>query len=162
MHALALPALDQARLSELASAYLNAEYRWQQEGVWHGMRIGSPAPGIDGEFPDATRFAMISAWDPYSVARDEAENRREDEALRQRLSASPYRFVPAFSAAPDRSWREPSWLVAGIPAGSLDELGRRFGQLGTLYWRRGEPIRLRMYAAAPAGLQSHPDIDWLD
>lgn len=161
MPAFSLPALGEARLIELATAYLNAEYRWQHDGDWQRLRIGSPAPGIDREFPGATRFAMISAWDPHSVPRDESENRHDDAALRHRLASSPYTFVPAFSSAPDRSWREPSWMIFGIPAEALDRLGCDFGQLATLFWKRGEPIRLRMYARQPPCFPDHPHIDWL-
>ena len=159
---LAVPRLDASRLAELARAYLDAEYRWQMEGSWHWLRIGSPAPEVDAAFPDTTRFGLLSAWDPHSIIREESENRRADEALRHQLASSPYVFHPAFSSAPDRSWREPSWMVAGIPAEPLDDLGRRFGQLGTLFWRRGQPVRLRMRANAPVGFEDHPDIDWLD
>ena len=156
------PALDGPRTSELASAYLAADYRWEHDGEWRWLRIGVPAPEIDSAFPEFTRFTLLSAWNPHSLERPESDNRFVDVALKSQLSASPYAFRAAFSSAPDRSWREPSWLVAGIPVEPLDDLGRRFGQLGTLYWQRGEPIRLRMYAAPPAGFESHPDIDWLD
>ena len=40
-------------------------------------------------------------------------------------------------------------------------LARRFGQLGTLSWRRGEPIRLRMYTTRPVAVEAHDQIDWL-
>lgn len=153
--------LDALRIAELASAYLAADYRWELDGEWRWLRIGAPAPEIDAAFVDATRFALLSAWDPHSIPRPEPENRRADEALRFQLAAGPYPFRAAFSSAPDRSWREPSWLVIGMPREPLDQLGRRFGQLGTLHWRRGAPVRLRMNAAAPPEFSGHPDIDWL-
>lgn len=158
----AMPTCDSTRIAELADAYLSAEYRWQLDGGWHWLRVGSPAPHVDATFPETTRFGLLSAWDPHSVPRSEAENRRADEALRHHLASSPYAFRPAFSSAPDRTWREPGWLVAGIPVEPLDDLSHRFGQLGTLFWRRGQPVRLRMHAMPPAGFEGHPDIDWLD
>lgn len=154
-------AFDAARIAELTAAYLAADYRWELDGQWRWLRIGEPAPEVEAAFPDATRFALLSAWDPHSVPRPEPENRRADEALHSRLAAGPYPLRAAFSSAPDRSWREPSWLVVGMPPEPLDDLTRRFGQLGTLFWRRGAAVRLRMDAAAPPEYSDHPAIDWL-
>ena len=43
----------------------------------------------------------------------------------------------------------------------FDALARRFGQLGTLWWRRESPVRLRMDARRPEGLEGDSDVDWL-
>ena len=47
------------------------------------------------------------------------------------------------------------------PLPEFDALSRRFGQLGTLFWQREQPVRLRMDAAAPASAAGHAFIDWL-
>src|SRR5690606_38674374 len=39
---------------------------------------------------------------------------------------------------------------------------RQFGQLGGLWWERGQPVRLRMQAAKPAGFADDPQVDWLE
>ena len=41
-------------------------------------------------------------------------------------------------------------------------LCRQFGQLGGLWWERGEPVRLRMQAAKPAAFPDVPVVDWLE
>ena len=152
---------DESRIAMLVQAYLDADYRWQQSGEWHHLRVGENAPAIDEAFPEATRFGLLSAWNPQSVVRADAENRAADEALRARLVGSGIICRPAFSAASDRSWREPSWLAVGMPSAAFDALAWRFGQLGTLRWRRGGAIRLRVYAH-PVTLASPQDcIDWI-
>jgi hypothetical protein len=151
---------DHGRIQELALAYVEAEYRWERDGRWHALAVGAP-PG--DQFMRAHRnthgLGLLSAWNPQSVERAEALNRVADAALQAALEGTGLVHRPAFSAARNRSWREPGWLVLDMPVSTLDALARRFDQLGTLYWERGGPVRLRMYAADPgAGLPEC--IDW--
>ncbi|TYT24823.1 DUF3293 domain-containing protein [Luteimonas viscosa] len=157
-----LPPLGEARVSELLHAFLAAEYRWQHEGGWHDIIIGLPTPGLELAYPEATSFGLLSAWNPLSVERSSEENRRADEALHQALVAGGHPFRPAFASARNRTWREPSWLVMGMEPDDFDALSRRFGQLGTLWWRPCEPVRLRMAAARPSDEAGDTDVDWLE
>ena len=154
------------RIAGLLFAYLAADYRWQHDGHWHDLRVGLPAPGPELAYPDTVRFALLSAWDPQSVPRPEAANRRADQALNAALLASGRTFVPAFSSAPDRSWREPGWLVMDLGMDDLDALGRRFDQLGIVAWQRGEAVRLRMFAERPDRLEDPLErlayVDWVE
>ncbi len=149
------------RLTALLEAYLTADYRWERAGQWYPLAIGEPAARIDDIFPDARQFGTMSAWNPHSVARQEQTNRAADEALRAALAASGRAFQPAFASARNRSWKESSWLIVDMPLPEFDALSRRFGQLGTLFWQREQPVRLRMDAAAPASAAGHAFIDWL-
>lgn len=149
------------RIAKLLDAYLLAHYRWENDGEWRWLRVGEMAPELEAAFPQARRFSLLSAWDPHSEVRDKSVNRREDSELRQMLVEGTYNIRAAFSSAPDRSWREPSWLVLDMEDSTLDALARRFGQLGTLSWERGRVVRLRMDAAAPPGYGAFPCVDWL-
>lgn len=156
------PAPDDARLASLLRAYLAAEYRWQREGDWHDISIGLPAPGLELAYPRASSFGLISAWNPSSIERSAAENRDADQALCEALDAAGHQYLPAFSSARNRSWREPGWLVMDMDASGYDALSRRFGQLGTLWWPAGAPVRLRMDTRRPAGLDDDDRfVDWL-
>ena len=154
--------LGDARVVELLHAYLAAEYRWQHDGGWHDIIIGLPTPGLELAFPQATTFGALSAWNPLSVERNRDENRIADEALHEALAAGGRAFLPAFASARNRSWREPSWLVFGMGSKEFDALSHRFGQLGTLWWRPGEPVRLRMAANKPEDVADEPYVDWLE
>jgi hypothetical protein len=153
--------MDPSRVSELLHAYLAAEYRWQYDGSWHDVIIGLPTPGLELAYPEATSFGMLSAWNPRSVERSDDDNRRDDDALHAQLVAGGYGLRPAFASARNRSWREPSWLVMGMDVGPFDALARRFGQLGTLWWRPGEAVRLRMDAPRPPDETGDDNVDWL-
>ena len=152
--------LDDARVTDLMQAYLDADYRWEWGGEWYPLQIGATAPDLEATFPDAAEFGLLSAWNPYSLGRPEDTNRAADATLHAALRASGAIYRPGFSSARNRSWREPSWVTVGLPLAEFDALGRRFGQLGTLYCRRGEPMRLRLYHARPASVAA-PFVDWL-
>lgn len=153
--------IDDTRLLELLHAYLDARYRWQRRDDWHDIVIGLPTPGLDLRYPDVASFGAISAWNPMSEPRTAVENRRADKALEAELTAMGLAHMPGFASAIDRSWREPSWIVLGMPVEAFDVLARRYGQLGTLWWSRETPVRLRMDARRPAGLEGDAHVDWL-
>ena len=153
---------EDAHITALAHAYLAADYRWELDGVWREIVIGEPAPELDAHFPDAQESGLVTAWNPHSVIRPERANRAADEALQAELSASGVPYRPGFAAARNRSWREPGWVVAGMAAAQLDALAHRFGQLGTVYWRRGAPVRLRLYHAQPRGWPGSAWVDWIE
>ena len=149
------------RVAELLHAYLEADYRWELAGEWHPLVVGRRAHRLEQAFPDAQRFGLLSAWNPQSVVLPHSLNREADLRLHAALEAAGVAFRPGFSAARDRSWREPSWVVMDMELALLDDLTRRFGQLATLSWRRGEPVQLRMHASRPALVPAHDAVAWL-
>ena len=151
----------EARITELIRAYLAAEYRWELDGDWLGLRIGEPAPDVAARFPDAAQFGLLSAWNPASIERPEAANHAADHALQQALLDSGREFRPACSSAANRSWREPGWLAIDMPLTDFDALSRRHGQLATLHWTAHAAIRMRVDAAMLRVLAGMPHIDWL-
>jgi hypothetical protein len=70
-------------------------------------------------------------------------------------------YRPGFSSARNRSWREPSWVVMGLPVERFDALSRKYGQLGTLWWTPARPGRLRVDAMRPADFEDDEHVDWL-
>ena len=146
-------------IASLLRAYHDADYRWECGGQWHPIAIGEPAGGLDRMFPQSATFGLLSAWNPYSVERPEGVNRAEDARLLAQLEGTGLVFRAAFSAARNRTWREPSWIVMDMPLEAFDALARSHGQLATVHARRGAPARLRMYQAEPAGC---PVLDWVD
>lgn len=150
-----------APITELVHAYLAADYRWEHEGDWHDLRIGLQAPALELLYPEIAGFGALSAWNPHSLECSEPANRSADQALYRDLVASGKPIRAAFASAPNRSWREPSWMVMGMDAGAFDALSRRYGQLGTLWWTRGRAVRLRVDAARPRDFGDDEHIDWL-
>ena len=150
-----------APIPELIRAYLAADYRWQHDGDWHDLHIGLPAPALELLYPDIDTFGLMSAWNPYSLERIEMANRDADRVLHDALIATGRPFCAAFASATNRSWREPSWVVMGFSVGEFDALSRRHRQLGTLWWTRGAPVRLRVDAARRDDVCDDEHVDWL-
>lgn len=153
--------LDDDPLATLHRAYLGAVYRWGVRGHWRRLRIGAPVPELEAAHPGARSFAMLSAWNPMSSPRPDAENRREDERLQAAIAEGGWASLHGFASAPNRNWREPNWILIDIATAALDALAREFGQLGTLHWSRGQAVRLRMDAARPPDVPPHPHVDWI-
>ena len=153
---------NDVRITTLLDAYYSAEYRWELDGRWFPLRIGQPVPGLDAAIPASHCFGLLSAWDPHSVPRPDPVNRAADEDLHTALLSSGLPFRPGFSSAPNRSWREPSWVVMDMDEAEFDRLAQRFGQLGALRWQRGEPVRLRMYAQQPVLARARDCLDWVE
>ena len=106
-------------------------------------------------------FGLLSAWNPGSIERPEHINRSADQTLHNALVASGKLFRPAFSSASNRSWREPSWIVADMSLDAFDALSRQYGQLATLWWDWRQPVRLRVDAPWQPGFEGERFIDWL-
>ncbi len=153
--------LGEARIAELVQTYLNAEYRWELDGHWLNLRIGEPAPKVWAQFPDARSMGLITAWDPHSIQRPEAANRHADQMLHRELLDAGLVCRAAFSSAANRTWREPSWLIADMAAPAFDALARRYRQLATLFWTPDTPVRMRVHAARPLNFEGDYAIDWL-
>lgn len=154
--------LSPDRIAQLAASYLVADYRWEHDGVWRPLRIGESAPDVDTAFPHAARFGLLTAANPGQQLRADIDNRSADRALQRHMDQHGLRYRPAFVAATNRVWRAYNWLIVAPEVEVFDALARDFGQIGTLLWCRGTPVRLRMQAAMPAACAVDPRIDWVD
>lgn len=157
----ALHDLPEAHLSALPAIYLAADYKWELHGQWSPIRIGEPVPALDAAYPDARRFGMMTAANPGHISRTDGENRSADRNLQRALDTLGLTYRPAFAAAHTRLWKAYNWLIVDPDEATFAELGRRFGQIGTLLWSRGQPVRLRMRARRPGAQAPHPHIDWV-
>jgi hypothetical protein len=148
-------------VATLPAIYMAADYKWELDGYWSLLRIGEPAPELDAAFPEAQRFGMLTASNPGLHMRSDEANRAADHALQRELDRRGLSHRPSIAVAHNRAWKAYNWLVIGPEQTDFDSLGRRFGQIGTLLWSRGEPVRLRMRANRPESLPDHAFIDWI-
>lgn len=144
----------------LAAAYRAARYVAHLSGATRAIAVGERAVDVETAI-DVDSFAFITAWNPRSEPRDEGANRVGEASLAAELDALGVRRWPMLASDADGGHVEQGWLLADIDVDVLDGLARAFDPAGTLYWRRGEPVRLRMSVAAPPG--ARPDAtDWLE
>ena len=149
----------ESQVATLATAYALAHYF-----VTIGHRewlfgVGQHAVDVEREL-GAGQYLFITAWTPPSSANTVAENLAADERLQARLKEAGFRHHSALGCNAQGGAVEYGWMVLDVPLESGDALAREFGQAGTLYWRRGEPVCLRMLSPRPAGIDEQPHIDW--
>lgn len=151
----------ESHITALPAVFMAADYKWELDGLWSSIRIGEPAPELDAAFPAARRFGMTAAANPGQIIRADTENRSGDEALQRTLTQLGLVHRPAFVAAHSRIWKAYNWLVIDPDEATFDGLTREFGQIGSLLWLRGQPVRLRMRARRPGMVAEHPHVDWV-
>ncbi|HZH43793.1 MAG TPA: DUF3293 domain-containing protein [Lysobacter sp.] len=145
----------------LAEAYRCARYGVEVDGDTFDLQVGASAADLEAYWP-APDYVLLTAWNPCSVPQPADANRVADEALRARLQAAAVPHLRAWASAPDGSWREDGWLLAGLGFARADALAREFGQAGVLAWRRGGPVRLRMLLPRPPGAAEEPSTEWVE
>lgn len=153
------PTHDSQQTAELATAYALAHYF-----VTIGHRewlfgVGQQAEDIERQL-GASHYLFITAWNPPPEAASVAENMEADQRLQARLKESGLAHHSALGSDARGGAVEYGWVVLDVPLETGDAWAREFGQAGTLYWRHGEPVRLRMLWQRPANLPDQDFIDW--
>ncbi len=116
-------------------AYLATEYRiW---GHWPlVLKIGQASTTLADLYRthDAIGAAVITAWNPYSQPRPDAENEVSHARLLSELDRLGFPHQPGHGADPTGQWPpEPSRLVVGVDLTTAALLGRQFKQNGIVW-----------------------------
>jgi hypothetical protein len=148
-------------LAKLAAAYAAAHYF-----VTIGHRewlfgVGQLAEDIERELA-AEDYLFITAWNPPASSPTPAENTAADEHLQGLIQQGRFQHCSALGSNAQGGAVEYGWVVLDVPVETGDSWARELGQAGTLYWKRNEPVRLRMLAPRPAGAAAEPHIDWVE
>lgn len=140
----ALPLLD---------SYLNAIYSaTDRHNRTHACTF-DPAPLAAGDDPASLPFrmpwAIITAWNPRSVARSSGENIAAHQQLIDRVRHCGLTFYPARSHARDNpdTWREDGILIEQIDLSFVVDLLTHFQQNAAVYAADGRAGLL--FAASP-------------
>ena len=145
----------------LMREYLDATYRATIDGRAVVLRIGTAPP----DWLRQQDLVFITAWDPRSTPRGDAENRAALAALRAALEPHA-RVHDGFGADAGCTWHEPSLLAIGLPMGLADREAKRHDQNAIVVARAGDPTRLRVYrpdwrAAVEAASLDTRFVDWV-
>ncbi|MGH8191397.1 MAG: DUF3293 domain-containing protein [Rhodanobacteraceae bacterium] len=97
------------------------------------IRCGSrlPAPLLALLRHADESWGYVTAWNPAGVRLPAAVNRERQRRLRDELNSVGHRYRVGVGVGAD-GWRETSLFVPGIAFAELDDLARRFGQLGVV------------------------------
>lgn len=105
---------------------------------------------IDGEVVNDTDklppllrqdFAILTAYNPRSMLLPRRVNEGRHQVLRDLLVLGCYRVEHClgYDEEPDGVWREPAWVVQGIPRDEAIGFGRSFRQNTIVYCRGSRP-----------------------
>ncbi len=151
---------DELPLGALARLYAAAHYFvvvGRQEWLF---QVGQPAQDVERQL-GATHYQFVTAWNPHSHPAGKRCNLEAGDALEQKLLETGRTIHRALGCNAQGGAIEHGWLVLDVAPDQADALARGFGQAGTLYWRAGEPVRLRMQHAQPEGCSDDAFIDWI-
>ena len=116
-------------------AYLATDYRIQ--GDWPlVLRIGQADEQLAALYRKhaVQQAALLTAWNPFSEPRLDAENRAEQVRLISNLDRLNLQHQPAHGADPTGQWPpEDSRLVLGLDLATAVSLGRQFSQNGFVW-----------------------------
>jgi hypothetical protein len=120
---------------ETIKAYLATDYSIC--GTSHlTLRIGQQNQDLAALYQKyaVSTAAVLTAWNPYSQPRSDAENETAQRELISAIDSLSLRHEPGHGADPTGKWPpEPSRLVLGVDLETAATLGRRFRQNGIVW-----------------------------
>jgi hypothetical protein len=116
-------------------AYLATEYTiW---GNWHLiLRVGERNDELASLFQKCLVFsaAVLTAWNPYSELRSDAENQAAQVELISEIDRLGLRHEPGHGVDPSGKWPpEASRFVLGLDLDTAASFGHQFGQNGIVW-----------------------------
>lgn len=134
---------------ETIAAYEATDYRVETSDGVVTVRIGERVPerlwrGINGVRPE--RWAIVTAFNPFSRLQTDEENQRHHEDLERRVAAAGYLWLHATGADPRGEWpAEKSVAILNPSNEELDDLMRAFGQNAVVVAERDRAACLRFH-----------------
>lgn len=123
------------KMTELAQAYAATTYRiYLPEGALN-LRVDQPSPALQSWLADegVAEFAIITACNPGSQPRRQAENAEAQARLACDLLEAGYECLPAENQ-PDGDWPlEESFFIPGIALDAACAIAEDHGQLAIVY-----------------------------
>ena len=135
------------RIRALLALYRESHYDVDlPEGGIATIRVGESAPAQIAEWIGASEFAaFMTACNPHSRSLTNDENEHRLDALRRQVLQHGGAFLAGAGHVPGESWREPSLLVRGLDAATVDALAREYGQNGILIVPAHAAAFLKLY-----------------
>jgi hypothetical protein len=127
--------MDAAERRRLEAAYLATDYVVDDPRLRCLLaidRVSTPlAQWLRAQGRDCAAF--ITAWNPRSLSRSEADNLFAQQQLRAAIHALDLQALQAVGRSRLDDYREPSLLVPGLPLEAAQALMRRFAQNAFLW-----------------------------
>ena len=122
--------------ADLIAAYHATNYRVDEPGKPFVLSIDTPSSTLSDLHRryGVSTSAFITAWNPFSQPRSDAENALADALLVAAVAEADFVAVPGFGEDPSGKWPgERSLLVLGIDKSAAVDLARGFKQHAFLF-----------------------------
>lgn len=133
-------------LAACANAYVRAHYFVAlPQGGGARLRLGWPCEPLAAVMVarGTATACFLTAWNPESVPRTEAENQADQTRLKARLEALGLTWLSAEGRDPDGGWdAEPSLVALGLAFDQACDLADEFGQNAVLFAGADGTMRL--------------------
>jgi hypothetical protein len=131
--------------SALRPLYEATRYLVHHAGRTLDARIGEPSPALDALLAaeNATVGVFITAANPRSEQRSQAENEAANRALAAELQQAGFRWLAHEGVAVDGDWRENGFFVLGLQGEDALGWAERFGQYAVVEATLGRAPALR-------------------
>lgn len=127
----------------LLRSYFATIYELPAEAGVTRVSIDGEAVNDTDKLPPLLRqdFAILTAYNPRSMLLPRRVNEGRHQVLRDLLVLGCYRVEHClgYDEEPDGVWREPAWVVQGIPRDEAIGFGRSFRQNTIVYCRGARP-----------------------
>lgn len=126
----------------LLDAYLATHYQVEHPAGVFTLHIGQPSVELLAllQKMGLTGAAFITAWNPHSKPRPQAENRYAQQCLLEDLQQVGCMVIPAVGVDPDNQWpREESVLALGLTQVDAKQLGRKYFQ-NAIVWAEADAV----------------------
>ncbi|HEY2889324.1 MAG TPA: DUF3293 domain-containing protein [Dongiaceae bacterium] len=132
--------------ASLISAYKATDYR-VLEPVAFTMKIGRRSHELEDLYrrTGARTATVITAWNPRSEKKTDAENAAAQASLIADLEAAGLAHLPALGADPKGEWKgEVSLLVLDATKEAVEALGRNYGQ-NCIVWVEADAVPVLLF-----------------
>ena len=127
----------------LLRSYFGTIYELPAEGGVLRVSIDGELVKDIGALPPLLRqdFAIVTAYNPRSMLLPRRVNESRNQVLRDLLVLGAHRVEPCvgYDEEPEGPWREPAWLVHGIPRDEAVAFGRVFRQNTIIFVEAARP-----------------------
>jgi hypothetical protein len=132
--------------ASLIRAYEATDYRVLAP-VAFTMKVGRRSIELEGLYrrTGARTATVITAWNPRSEKRADAENEAAQAKLVADLEQAGLAHLPALGADPEEEWKgEVSLLVLGATRDTVEALGRKYGQ-NCIVWVEADAVPVLIF-----------------
>jgi hypothetical protein len=118
----------------LIEAFGDTDYRvCLDPAEWASIRIGQPPPASLRTIIGRRPWGLITAWNPRSQPRADADNLAAQRELLSALSRSPEALIFPAIGVGTSGWSEPGLFAIGPDPATCDQLARHHRQLAYVH-----------------------------